>query len=68
VYPSSESGPIPVPGTHGNGFANSGDLDRGDDAPFKAQVTFQFTAAGTYHYVCLVHPFMHGTIIVSGSA
>jgi plastocyanin len=67
VYPSSESGPIPVPGTHGNGFANSGALDRGDDAPFKAQATFRFTAAGTYHYVCLTHPFMQGTIIVSGA-
>ncbi len=65
VYPSSQRGPIEVPGTHGNGFANSGGLDRGDDAPFTAQAKFTFTAPGTYSYVCLLHPFMHGTIVVS---
>ncbi|MGZ4222364.1 MAG: hypothetical protein ACXVH3_14570 [Solirubrobacteraceae bacterium] len=65
VYPSSQRGPIEVPGTHGNGFANSGGLDRGDDAPFAAQAKFTFTAPGTYSYVCLLHPFMHGTIVVS---
>jgi len=26
-----------------------------------------FTAAGTYHYICSIHPFMHGTVIVTGS-
>ena len=65
VYPSSRRAPIPVPGTHGNGFANSGGLDRGDDSPFKAQAKFTFTAPGTYQYVCLLHPFMRGTIVVS---
>lgn len=65
VYPSSQHGPIQVPGTHGNGFANSGGLDRGDDAPFRAQAKFTFTAPGTYQYVCLLHPFMQGTIVVS---
>lgn len=65
VYPSSQRGPIPVPGTHGNGFANSGGLDRGDDSPFKAQTKFTFTAPGTYRYVCLLHPYMQGTIVVS---
>jgi plastocyanin len=65
VYPSSELGAIQVPGTHGNGFANSGGLDRGDDAPFRSQAKFTFTAPGTYHYVCLLHPFMRGTIVVS---
>jgi plastocyanin len=65
VYPSSELGPIQVPGTHGNGFANSGGLDRGDDAPFGSQAKFTFTAPGTYRYVCLLHPFMRGTIVVS---
>lgn len=65
LYPSSQHGPIEVPGTHGNGFANSGGLDRGDDAPFRTQAKFTFTAPGTYHYVCLLHPFMQGTIVVS---
>jgi plastocyanin len=26
-----------------------------------------FTGAGTYHYICSIHPFMHGTVIVTGS-
>ncbi|HET7048769.1 MAG TPA: hypothetical protein VFI54_10925 [Solirubrobacteraceae bacterium] len=65
VYPSSQRGPIEVPGTHGNGFANSGALDRGDDAPFSGQAKFTFTAPGTYSYVCLLHPYMRGTIVVS---
>ena len=65
VYPSSQHGSIEVPGTHGNGFANSGGLDRGDDAPFRSQAKFTFTAPGTYRYVCLLHPFMRGTIVVS---
>lgn len=26
--------------------------------------TYQFTTAGTYSYTCLIHPSMHGTIIV----
>ena len=24
-----------------------------------------FTKAGTYHYICSIHPFMHGTVIVT---
>ena len=65
VYPSSRSGPIPVPGTHGNGFANSGLLDRDRDSRPPAKARFRFTAPGRYHYVCLLHPFMTGTIFVS---
>lgn len=27
--------------------------------------SFTFTKAGTFTYICSIHPFMHGTIIVS---
>jgi plastocyanin len=53
------------PSTHGNGFVNTGVLDRD---PATKQIgpssKIDFTTPGTYHYVCLIHPFMHGTIIV----
>ena len=32
--------------------------------PLPASGQIKFTAPGTYHYVCLIHPFMRGTIIV----
>jgi plastocyanin len=24
-----------------------------------------FTAPGTYKFICLIHPFMHGTVVVT---
>ncbi|MFI5778899.1 cupredoxin family copper-binding protein [Nocardia sp. NPDC051570] len=30
-----------------------------------AVYTFTFTKAGTYDYVCTIHPFMHGTVVVT---
>lgn len=29
-----------------------------------SQFTFTFHHAGTYHYICTVHPYMHGVIVV----
>jgi plastocyanin len=33
-------------------------LDTGD------QFAYVFNKVGTFHYICSVHPFMHGTVIV----
>jgi plastocyanin len=50
--------------SHGNGFLSTGVLDReaGTPSPPSAQVTF--SKAGTYSYICLIHPFMKGQIVV----
>jgi plastocyanin len=67
VYPSSPPGAvIPVPGTHGNAFANTGALDRDSGSPLGPGARLTFTAPGTYHYECLIHPFMKGTVVVTG--
>ncbi|AFM16166.1 plastocyanin [Mycolicibacterium chubuense NBB4] len=31
-----------------------------------ATYTFTFTRAGSFGYVCSIHPFMHGTVVVTG--
>lgn len=66
IYPSSPVQPIALSASsHGNGFANTGAID---EDPATTQVPasgkIQFTQAGTYHYICLIHPFMQGTIVV----
>jgi plastocyanin len=66
LYPSDPTPVIPLnPTSHGNGFANIGVVDSQKSTnaiPSSGQI--QFTAPGTYQFICLVHPFMHGTIIV----
>jgi plastocyanin len=67
VYPSSPppAGPIVVtPASHGNGFANSGGLTNDASTGAPSSVQFKFTTKGTYHFQCLIHTFMHGTIVV----
>lgn len=46
---------------NGNSF-NTGILEPGGSA------SHTFTKPGTYTYFCLVHPFMHGTIVVLAAA
>jgi plastocyanin len=67
LYPSSNPalGPIQLNRTsHGNGFANTGALDRDPTTPLPSTERIDFTQPGVYHFQCLIHTFMHGTIIV----
>jgi plastocyanin len=65
AYPSSVPMPVSLsPTSHGNGFGNTGALDRDSATPNPVSAQIKFTQAGTYHYICLIHPFMHGTVIV----
>lgn len=47
--------------SEGAGPMDSGDVDEGG----MYQVTFD--QAGTYDYICTIHPFMHGTVEVTNS-
>jgi amicyanin len=42
----------------GSPTINSGNLSKGQ------AYTVTFTKPGTYNYICTIHPFMHGTVIV----
>jgi plastocyanin len=67
VYPSDNpaQGPIPLsPTSHRNGFANTGLLDGDPATPLPSSGRIKFTTAGTYHYICVIHSFMKGTVIV----
>lgn len=67
AYPSEPPGtPLTYTGTnHGNGFLNSGLLDTAPHTPNPASVRITFTAPGTYHFECVIHAGMDGTITVS---
>jgi plastocyanin len=67
AYPSD---PPPGPpslsaASHGNGFVNTGPMDTVPATPTPSSSAVKFTQAGTYHFICLIHPFMHGTVVVS---
>jgi plastocyanin len=67
AYASSNPalGPIQLgPASHGNGFVNTGILDRDPTGLFRSSEKIQFTKPGTYHFICLIHSFMTGTIVV----
>jgi plastocyanin len=49
---------------HGNGFWNSGALDRVSATPLPQASQVTFGAPGTFTYYCLIHPFMKGTVVV----
>jgi plastocyanin len=68
VYPSEASGgpaAALTPTYHGNGFWNSGAIDRSTLTPtLPSSNSVTFASAGTYQFYCLIHPFMHGTVNV----
>lgn len=65
VFYPSDKPPLVYTGdaSHGNGFLNTG-LEKGNQPPLPVSQSIKFNQAGTYSYVCLIHPFMHGTVIV----
>jgi plastocyanin len=65
VYASDTGLASLTPALHGNGFWNSGILDTVGASPLPASNSVTFAAAGTYQFYCLIHPFMHGTVVVT---
>jgi plastocyanin len=68
VYPSEPPGATATltSALHGNGFWSSGALDRASQtAQIPASNVVTFGAAGTYDYYCMIHPFMHGQVVVT---
>jgi len=54
-------GPSAHTATASNGSFNTGVLQKGQSA------SHTFTKAGTFAYICSIHPFMHGTVVVLAS-
>ena len=65
LYPSDPAAIVVSPTSHGDGFGNTGALDNDPGTPqLPPSNTIDFTTPGTYHFQCLIHPFMQGTIVV----
>jgi plastocyanin len=66
VYPSEQPPTVGTltPTLHGNGFWNSGALDRVNATPLPPASQVKFATPGTYTFYCLIHPFMKGTVTV----
>jgi plastocyanin len=55
----------PYDGTsHGNGFFSTGVLDGDPGSPQPSSAKITFSKAGTYSFICLIHPFMQGKVVV----
>jgi plastocyanin len=58
----TNNGPSPHTATANDGSFDTGTLNKGQSA------SHTFTQAGTFAYICKIHPFMHGTVIVLANA
>ena len=57
--------PSPDGTNHGNGFVSTGIIDRDATTPLNpGEAKITFNTAGTYSYICLIHPDMKGQIVV----
>jgi plastocyanin len=64
LYPSDAPPLPPYDGSqHGDGFFNTGVIDDDAATPNPQKATVTFATPGTYSYICLVHPDMHGTVV-----
>jgi hypothetical protein len=67
-YPSEDPAagvPAYTGSNHGNGFHNTGILDRDAASPLPASTRVTFTTPGKFTYICLIHPFMKDTVTVT---
>jgi plastocyanin len=64
LLPSDPPGALPAytGQNHGDGFLSTGVLGKGTPGGTRASVTF--ANPGTYGFICLIHPEMHGTVVV----
>jgi plastocyanin len=60
VWKNNDPGSVHTATASDNSF-NSHDMHEGDT------FTFTFAVAGTYHYSCIYHPWMQGTIVVKSA-
>ncbi|MDA0182717.1 plastocyanin/azurin family copper-binding protein [Solirubrobacter phytolaccae] len=64
LYPSDVTPVSLSPTTHGNGFWSTGVLDAYSQTPQPMDASVKFDTPGTYKYLCVIHPFMQGSITV----
>jgi plastocyanin len=67
AYPSDPPPVLPAYNgvNHGNGFINTGFLDRIKASESPGYSRIKFTNPGTYGYFCVIHPNMTGQIVVA---
>jgi plastocyanin len=58
----TNNGPTSHTATASNGSFDTGTMKKG------ASASHTFTQAGTFPYICSIHPFMHGTVVVVASS